>query len=127
MSDGPTSTPSAFGFILAPQVTLEASVLNRPLVGAITAALVLAAAGDIYETLTVTHRTAGESRIYLENTATAFGGSAMSSVVVLTLDDHDRIDSIAIHHRPLRAVLAFSRALADRLHGVVDRDLFLPS
>ncbi|WP_205346808.1 alpha/beta fold hydrolase [Pseudonocardia broussonetiae] len=117
-------TPTAFGQAFAPTVQLQAGTLHRPVVGPEAVQQVMAAASGIYESLTFTHQAGAGVRTYLEWEATAFGGTRLQGVTVLTKDDEGRIVDVAIHHRPLAAALAFSRELGERLAGTIDRDHF---
>jgi pimeloyl-ACP methyl ester carboxylesterase len=117
-------SPTAFAQALAPEVTLEASVLVRPVVGRERVKTVLGEASKIYESLTFTHQAVEGERTYLEWEAAAFGGQTLRGVTVLTRDPAGAVVGIAIHHRPLRAALRFSSALRDRLKGVIGADFF---
>jgi hypothetical protein len=74
----------------------------------------LRTASGIYDSLTFTSEAVGARRVYLEWTGTAIG-MAVDGVTILVLDDQGRVAKIAVHHRPLAAVLAFSAEMADRL------------
>ena len=84
----------------------------------------MAAASGIYESLQFTQQTRDGARTYLEWQTTGMGGHAMSGVTVLTTADDGRIAHVAIHHRPLAALLLFSSTLGDALDGTVDRSAF---
>jgi hypothetical protein len=113
-----------FAETFADDVVLEASVLNRPIEGRDRVAQVMGAASGIYESLVFTHEASNGPRTYVEWEATAFGGSALEGVTILTRNDAGRIVSARIHHRPLGGVLRFSVELRERLRGVVDPSHF---
>lgn len=115
---------TAFGEAFAAHVTLEASVLARPVEGRDRVKSVMAAASTIYEALRFTRETTDGPRTYLEWEATAFDGLSMKGVTVLTHDTDGQIVRAAIHHRPLGAVHRFSAELRERLRGVVDAEHF---
>jgi pimeloyl-ACP methyl ester carboxylesterase len=105
-------------------VVLEASALTRPVTGREQVSQVMGAASGIYESLAFTQESSQGRRTYMEWEATAFGGTQMQGVTVLTKDEQGRIVRIAIHHRPLGAALRFSAELRRRLAGRIDADHF---
>ncbi|GAA4539278.1 alpha/beta hydrolase [Pseudonocardia xishanensis] len=115
---------TSFADALAAEVELHASVLFTPVVGREAVQTVMAAASTIYESLVFTQESTTGRRSYLEWEATAFGGVALQGVTVLTKNEDERIVHVAIHHRPLRAALTFSRALGEKLAGDVEGEHF---
>lgn len=114
----------SFADAFAPGMTLEASVLTRPVVGAEQVKAVMAAASAIYESLSFTHQATHGSRDYLEWEAQAFGGEKLYGITVLTRNDQGKVERAAIHHRPLGAALKFSAELGRRLQGRIDSSHF---
>ena len=114
----------AFGQAFTEDVVLEASVLTRPVAGREQVSQVMATASGIYESLAFTQESSQGRRTYLEWEVTAFGGTQMQGVTVLTKDEQERIVRVAIHHRPLGAALRFSAALRRRLAGRIDAAYF---
>jgi len=114
----------AFGQAFTEDVVLEASVLTRPVAGREQVSQVMATASAIYESLAFTQESSQGRRTYLEWEVTAFGGTQMQGVTVLTKDEQERIVRVAIHHRPLGAALRFSAALRRRLAGRIDAAYF---
>ena len=114
----------AFGQAFTEDVVLEASVLTRPVAGRGQVSQVMTAASGIYESLAFTQESSQGRRTYLEWEATAFGGTQMQGVTVLTKDEQERIVRVAIHHRPLGEALSFSAALRSRLAGRIDAAYF---
>lgn len=110
----------AFGQAFTDGVVLEASVLNRPVTGREQVSQVMAAASGMYESLAFTQESSQGRRTYLEWEVTAFGGTQMQGVTILTKDEQERIVRVAIHHRPLGPALRFSAALRRRLAGRID-------
>jgi flavin reductase (DIM6/NTAB) family NADH-FMN oxidoreductase RutF/pimeloyl-ACP methyl ester carboxylesterase len=110
---------ASFAEALAENVVLEASVLRRPIEGRRQVKQAMAAASGLYESLVFVREATNGRRTYLEWEATAFGGTAMRGVTVLTKDG-GQIVHAAIHHRPLDAALRFSAALGKRLRGAID-------
>jgi ketosteroid isomerase-like protein len=117
-------TPEAFAAAFSEDVTLEATALTRPINGRDNVKVVMAGASAIYESLQFTQQTTDGDRTYLEWQATGMGGQAMFGVTVLTTAEDGRIRHVAIHHRPLGALLLFSATLGDALDGTIDRSAF---
>lgn len=115
---------TAFSEAFAVDVVLEASVLTRAVEGRHQVKNVMAAGSAIYDSLTFTQETVSGDRAYLEWQATAFGGTQIDGVTILTKDTDGQIVRAAIHHRPLGAVHRFSAELGRRLHGVIDAEYF---
>jgi hypothetical protein len=100
-------------------VSLEGSIFARPIVGRGQVWTTLRTAAGIYDTLTVTSEAEHTERVYLDWTARALGRD-IAGVPVLTVDDVGLFTSVAIHHRPLGAVLAFSQEMNKRLNGLIE-------
>ena len=83
----------------------------------------LRTAGGITDTLSFTHESAAPDRSYLEWELEALG-QRFQGVTVLTLDSTGLIDNVALHHRPLGAVLAFSAEMGRRLGNSLGPDVF---
>jgi hypothetical protein len=119
-----SKSADAFAQAFAPNIVLEASVLTRPIEGRDQVKTVMAAASQIYESLAFTHEAANGSHHYLQWEATAFGTLKLAGVTVLTKNEEGKIVRVAIHHRPLNAVLKFSAALGQRVRGSIDANHF---
>lgn len=118
---------TAFADAFDANVTLEAAILYKPVIGREHVKNVMEAASRIYEKLEFTEQSTGPGRQYLEWRAVAFGGIDMSGVTVITRNDEGRISNIAIHHRPLSSALKFSHELGSRLRGVLPEEHFAAS
>jgi hypothetical protein len=114
----------AFGETFADDIVLEASVLRRPVEGRDQVMQAMGTASGIYDSLVFTHEASDGPRRYLEWEATAFGGTVLDGVTVLTEDSSGQIIRAAIHHRPLDGALRFSVELRTRLDGVIDPSHF---
>jgi hypothetical protein len=77
---------ASFAENFAAGVTLEASVLTRPIEGRDRVKTVMSAASKLYEELKFTQDTAYGPRTYLEWDAKAFGGQIFFGVTVITKD-----------------------------------------
>jgi pimeloyl-ACP methyl ester carboxylesterase len=119
-----SKSADAFGKAFADDVVLEASTLTGPIEGRDQVMRVMGTASEIYESLVFTHEASAGPRSYLEWEATAFGGTVLHGVTVLTTDADGQIVHAAIHHRPLGAALRFSAELGERLSGVLDAGYF---
>ena len=115
---------NSFADAFADNVTLEPSVLVRPIKGRDCVKSVMAAASNAYEALTFTRQVESAQQTYLEWDAEAFGGQPLSGVTILIKNPEDLIVHIAIHHRPLGAVIRFSSKLRERLKGKIKPDYF---
>jgi hypothetical protein len=107
-------------------VRLEGSVFARPFCGTREVYAALRTAGGIYDSLTFTHEAVAGARTYLEWEAKALGLD-IAGVTVLTRAENARICGIAIHHRPLAAVLSFSVEMRGRLDAAIDGGHFAAS
>ena len=115
---------SSFADTFADNVVLEASVLVLPMEGRDCVKSIMATASKVYEELTFTCQVESDQQTYLEWDAKAFGGQPLSGVTILTKKQDGLIVHIAIHHRPLSAVLRFSIELRDRLKSKIKLDYF---
>src|SRR5277367_2755732 len=109
----------SFGNNFADNITLEASVLTRPVEGRDRVKTVMGTASNIYEALRFTEEATSGPRTYLEWEAKAFGGLTIFGITVMTKNAQGLIAKVAIHHRPLGAALRFSTELRKRLEGAI--------
>ena len=102
---------------------LEASVLNRALVGtdAIDAFFGVTAHG-LYDSIKFTTETVNGRKTYLEWEGSVFGKN-VGGTTILTRDATGLIESIRLYHQPLQIVLEFSKEVARRLKDKVDPNL----
>jgi hypothetical protein len=115
-----------FAQITAPGITLDGSILARPVHGRHAVWATLTTADGIYDSLVFTHHAAADGRVYLEWQATALG-MRIDGVTILVADDQGQFARVAVHHRPLDAVLAFSAEMARRLAESPVADRFYQS
>jgi hypothetical protein len=116
----------AFARITAPGITLDGSILAQPVHGRHAVWATLNIAAGIYDRLVFTQHTTADDRVYLEWNATALG-IRIDGVTILVSDDHGQFAQVALHHRPLAAVLALSAEMARRLAESPIADRFYPS
>jgi hypothetical protein len=112
-------TGEFFAAITDPGVMLSGSIFARPIAGRAPVWLTLRTAAGIYDKLTFTSAAETPGRAYLDWTARALGLD-IDGITVLTAGRAGAFTGIAIHHRPLGAVLAFSRELGRRLDGLIE-------
>jgi len=105
---------ATFAQVAAPHVRLEGSIFARPIDGREKVWASLRAGGSITDTLSFTRESAAPGRSYLEWELEALG-QQVQGVTVLSFDSTGLIDNVALHHRPLGAVLAFSAEMGRRL------------
>jgi hypothetical protein len=113
----------AFASIVVPDVELDGSIFARPVHGRLAVWTILHTAAGIYDRLTFTREATGDGRVYLEWTGTAVG-MPVDGVTILVLGDQGHFTKVALHHRPLAAVLAFSAEMANRLSAGSGADHF---
>jgi pimeloyl-ACP methyl ester carboxylesterase len=106
-----------FAETFAEHVVFEATTLPDPVVGRDQVAAVMGAASTIYESLEFTAEVHSGSTSYLQWRATAFDNMAMSGVTIMDRDSDGKVVRLAIHHRPLGAVLRFSEEIRNRTKG----------
>jgi hypothetical protein len=114
---------AAFAEAATPNVRLEGSIFARPIIGREKVWTSLRAAGRITDSLTFTHESTAPGRSYLEWDLEALG-QRLHGVTVLTLDSSGLIANVALHHRPLGAVLAFSAEMGRQLGDSLGRGVF---
>ncbi|GAS86621.1 alpha/beta fold hydrolase [Mycolicibacterium brisbanense] len=106
-----------FAANFAGDVVLDATTLPEPVAGRDRVAATLATASSIYESLEFTAEAHSGATSYLQWRATAFDGLALRGVTILDRGPDGLITGIAIHHRPLGAVLRFASEIRDRMEG----------
>jgi hypothetical protein len=114
---------TTFRQVTAPRVRLEGSIFASPIDGREKVWTSLRAAGRITDTLRFTHESTAPDRSYVEWELEALG-QRVHGVTVLTLDGSGLIANVALHHRPLGAVLAFSAEMDRRLGSSLGPDVF---
>ena len=112
-----------FRDVVTPQVRLEGSIFAKPIDGRDDVWTSLRAAGGITDTLLFTHDTTGSGRSYFEWQLEALA-QHFEGVTVLTFDGAGLVTNIAIHHRPLGGVLAFSAEMGRRLGNSLGQSVF---
>jgi hypothetical protein len=114
---------ATFARVAAPHVRLEGSIFAIPIDGRENVWTSLRTAAGITDTLSFTHESAAPDRSYLEWELEALG-QRFHGVTVLALDGSGLIDQVALHHRPLGGVLAFSAEMGRRLGDSLGAGVF---
>jgi hypothetical protein len=105
---------AAYGELVTPQVRLEGSIYATPITGRENVWTSLRAAAGITDALRFTHESTASDRSYLEWELEALA-QRFEGVTVLTFDSSGLVANIALHHRPLGGVLAFSAEMGRRV------------
>jgi hypothetical protein len=100
---------------LAENATLEATVLKRPVEGRADILAVIQHAVSLYEFQHHTYKGEIGNGLYLESYRSQIQGVPIETVVVAHLNDKGETDSVVINHRPLEAMLLFSKLMGDRV------------
>jgi hypothetical protein len=114
---------ATFAEVVVPHVSLEGSIYATPIDGRDKVWTCMRTAAGFTDTLSFTHESTAQDRSYLgweqEGLAQRIAG-----VTVLTFDESGLIVNVALHHRPLGAVLAYSAEMGRRLGNSVGPDVF---
>jgi len=113
----------AFGQVVAPHVRLEGSIFATPIDGREKVWTSLRTAGGITDALSFTRESTAADRSYLEWKLEALARQ-FEGVTVLTFDSSGLVVNVAVHHRPLGGVLAFSAEMSRRLGDSLGAGLF---
>jgi len=116
-------TGVTFGKVVAPHVSLEGSIFAAPINGREKVWTSLRAAGGITDALSFTHESTASGRSYLEWKLEALD-QQFEGVTVLSFDSSGLVDNVAVHHRPLGGLLAFSAEMSRRLGDSLGPGLF---
>ena len=100
---------------LAENATLEATVLKRPVEGRADILAVIRHAVSLYEFQHHSYKGEIGNGLYLESYRSQIQGVPIETVVVAHLNDKGEADSVVINHRPLEAMLLFSKLMGDRV------------
>ncbi len=112
-----------FAKSFAPDVTLQASVLNKPLAGVDQIGAFFAATSKMYERLAFVAETVDGPLTVLEWEGST-GGIPVFGATLVRRDTRGRIASVQLFHSPLSVVHQFSTDLAARLSDNLGREHF---
>ena len=109
----------------ADDVTMEASVLRRPVQGKAAVLGVLKAAIPLYEFQHFTYRGEVGDGFFFESYRSSVNGTPIENMVMVHTNTQGEVDSLVISHRPLGALLEFSRLVGERVGDQFGQDLFI--
>ncbi|MEX3811274.1 hypothetical protein AB3X96_13570 [Paraburkholderia sp. BR13439] len=111
----PAGGPPLWLTNLAENATLEASVLKRPIEGRADILSVIKHAVSLYEFQQHSYKGAIGDSLYMESYRSQIQGMPIETVVVAHMNEHGETESVVISHRPLNAVLLFSKLMWERV------------
>ena len=114
---------ATFAQVVAPHVRLEGSIYATPIDGRDKVWTCMRTAAGFTNTLSFTHESTSQDRSYLEWEQEGLA-QRIAGVTVLTFGESGLIVNVALHHRPLGAVLAYSAEMGRRLGNSVGPDVF---
>ena len=112
-----------FAEVVAPYVRLEGSIFATPIDGRDKVWTSMRTAAGITDTLSFTHESTAQNRSYFEWEQEGLA-QRIEGITVLTFDESGLIVNVALHHRPLGAVLAYSAEMGRRLGNSVGPNVF---
>jgi hypothetical protein len=109
---------------LADDVTVEGSVLNGVVQGATAVKALLSAARTLYEYQEFSYAGPYGEHGFVEDYTSRVQGQPIGSVVTVTFNPAGQAQHIVVSHRPLTAVLLFSRLMAEKFAGTPIADQY---
>jgi hypothetical protein len=119
-------TADAFADAFTPDAVLESSITNAPVRGAAAIRSFFRATGSFYDSIAFTGEIAGSTTVYLEWSGEAFG-DPVAGITAISRDAAGKIDSVRLHHRPLKMVVRFSHELDNVLRAEMPADGVSPT
>ncbi|MEU3986001.1 hypothetical protein AB0F77_39095 [Streptomyces sp. NPDC026672] len=110
---------------LAADVTMEASVLNGIVEGPEAVRAILGFARTLYDYQEFLYVGEYGERGFVEDYVSRVRDEPIGSVVVVRYDDAGEVRRIVINHRPLKAVLLWSRLMGEHFAGTEYEKYFL--
>jgi hypothetical protein len=111
----PEAGPPLWLARLAEDATLEATVLKRPVHGRADILSVIRHAVSLYEFQHHSYKGEVGNGLYMESYRSQIQGVPIETLVMAHLNDKGEADSVIINHRPLEAVLLFSKLMWERV------------
>ncbi|MGF6546556.1 hypothetical protein [Paraburkholderia youngii] len=100
---------------LAENATLEATVLKRPIEGRADILSVIKHAVSLYEFQHHSYKGAMGDGLYMESYRSQIQGVPIETLVVAHINEQGETESVVINHRPLNAMLLFSKLMWERV------------
>lgn len=110
---------------LADDVTMEASVLNGTVTGADAVRAILGFARTLYDYQEFNYAGGYADGGFVEDYSSRAGGEPIGSMAVVRYNEAGQTQQVIINHRPLRAVLLWSRLMAEHFAGTAYGHYFL--
>jgi hypothetical protein len=117
---------TAFAQLVSPHVRLGGSIFAAPINGRENVWAAIRTAGGITDALRFTRESTAADRCYLEWELDALG-LRINGASVISFDSSGLIDSVALYHRPLAGLLAFSAEMGRRLGNSLGHEMFYPA
>jgi hypothetical protein len=111
----PAGGPPLWLTSLAEHATLEATVLKRPIEGRADILSVIKHAVSLYEFQHHSYKVAMGDGLYMESYRSQIQGVPIETVVVAHMNEQGETESVVINHRPLNAMLLFSKLMWERV------------
>ncbi|MDR6393331.1 hypothetical protein [Paraburkholderia phenoliruptrix] len=111
----PADSPPLWLASLSETATLEATVLKRPIEGRADILSVIKHAVSLYEFQQHSYKGMIGDGLYMESYRSQIEGVPIETVVLAHRDERGATDSVVINHRPLNAVLLFSKLMWERV------------
>jgi hypothetical protein len=120
----PAGGPPLWLAKLAENATLEATVLKRPVEGRANILAIIKHAVPLYEFQHHSYKAEIAGNLYMESYRSQIQGVPIEALVVAHLNEQGEADAVIINHRPLAAVLLFSKLMGERVDERF-RDLYV--
>jgi hypothetical protein len=111
----PAGGPPLWLTSLAEDATLEATVLKRPIEGRADILSVIKHAVSLYEFQHHSYKGAIGDGLYMESYRSQIAGVPIETVLVAHRNEQGETESVVINHRPLGAMLLFSKLMWERV------------
>ncbi|MEV4118671.1 hypothetical protein [Micromonospora sp. NPDC049645] len=109
---------------LAEDVTMEGAVLNGTVRGADAVLTLLSHARTLYEYQEFVFTGEYDTNGYIEDYSSRIQGQPIANIAVLYRNDQGKVQHLVMNHRPLPAVLLFSRLMGEHFKGTPYADYF---
>ncbi|MEX3791041.1 hypothetical protein [Paraburkholderia sp. BR14374] len=111
----PAGGPPLWLTNLAENATLEATVLKRPIEGRADILSVIKHAVSLYEFQHHSYKGAIGDGLYMESYRSQIQGVPIETLVVAHINEQGETEAVVINHRPLNAMLLFSKLMWERV------------
>ncbi|WP_433132342.1 hypothetical protein ACQPWW_12760 [Micromonospora sp. CA-240977] len=109
---------------LAEDVTMEGAVLKGTVRGADAVLKLLSHARTLYEYQEFVFVGEYDTNGYIEDYSSRIQGQPIANIAVIYRNDQGKVQHLVMNHRPLPAVLLFSRLMGEHFAGTPYADYF---